>query len=703
MIPSNITHIGRNAFSNCYSLEKVEFAPDIELQVLEKHSFDSPIKSLSIPPSVSEFKEMCFPINLKEMIIMSGNKNYKNYEDKLILGKSDKKSDEFDVVVFAQRGIKSVTLPSNIKKIGPYAFALSSIESITISSSVTHICGGAFMNCRDLKHVDIPSDSQLQIIDDSAFSSSSIESICIPSSVTQICSFAFCNSILKHINFLPDSQLQMIGLCAFGGTQLERILIPSHVKEIDIESFSRIPTLKSCEFQSDSELRIIGRESFMYCDSLERFSFPSSVIYIGAYAFGHCTFQEMLIHSDSKLRVIEPDAFSCASIQSLFIPQHVTRISENIFSSSSIEAIEIPSNVSELKEGWCSKAELLKKVTVNPNNKYFKNYEKFVFGKSNKESDEFDVLVFVSRDIQDVIIPSNIKIIGSYAFSACQIKAISIPSQVIRIEKGAFSDCEKLENVEFSPDSELETIESEVFSGTAIKKILIPPHVKRICEHSFSYCSSIQTLEFPPESELETIENDAFLDSSIEAIEIPSNVSELKEGWCSKAELLKKVTVNPNNKYFKNYEKFVFGKSNKESDEFDVLVFVSRDIQDVIIPSNIKIIGSYAFSTCQIKAISIPSQVIRIEKGAFGSCYDLQYVDISHDSELRSFGEDAFGETFIESLNIPRHVTCLSDKELSNCFSLNIIEIDDNSELEIVENLQSKEFMVPRHLIDFFD
>ena len=75
----------------------------------------------------------------------------------------------------------------------------------------------------------------------------------------------------------------------------------------------------------------------------------------------------------------------------------------------------------ELKERWCCDTKYLKKITISPTNCQFKFIDdKYLIGKSESKNDEFDKLLFVSRDIIEISIPTNIKIISSYAFDGCE-------------------------------------------------------------------------------------------------------------------------------------------------------------------------------------------------------------------------------------------------------------------------------------------
>lgn len=62
------------------------------------------------------------------------NKNYINYGDLFILGKSSPENESYDVLVFAIRDIEYAKIPDFIRIIGPYSFQdCNCIESIEFS------------------------------------------------------------------------------------------------------------------------------------------------------------------------------------------------------------------------------------------------------------------------------------------------------------------------------------------------------------------------------------------------------------------------------------------------------------------------------------------------------------------------------------------------------------------------------------------
>ena len=209
----------------------------------------------------------------------------------------------------------------------------------------------------------------------------------------------------------------------------------------------------------------------------------------------------------------------------------------------------------------------LRELKIHPNNRYFKNYEedeRYVLGKGDKNSDIFDTLVFVSRNIKNIVIPNCVKIIGKQACSYSDVESLLVTSQVTLIDDEAFRSCFNLETVEFAPDSQLEIIGFSSFVFTKIEHITFPSHLKKNKGCAFDENYKLITVEFQPNSELEELS--IFSDSKLENIEIPKNVSKLD---FSLMKHLHKVTIDKNNPYFKNYEKdkrVVLGKTDPKGD-----------------------------------------------------------------------------------------------------------------------------------------
>lgn len=243
----------------------------------------------------------------------------------------------------------------------------------------------------------------------------------------------------------------------------------------------------------------------------------------------------------------------------------------------------------------------------------------------------------------------------------------------------------------------------------------------------------IKTLRFNENSKIGTIYQKSFMNSTIETLYIPQHLKELRGGWCVGSINLRKIEISPlNNNFLFDQNKYLLGKTDPQSDNFDALLFAICDISEASIPSNIKIISSYAFHRCSklitvkipsdsklqvieeyafansnIKKISIPKHVLKIGKIAFYSCKNLQLVEFHEDSELQLIEENAFANSKINQISIPKHVSKIGKSAFNSCKNLQIVEFQEDSELQSFEISNNEYgnilFMVPVQMEKFKD
>lgn len=170
---------------------------------------------------------------------------------------------------------------------------------------------------------------------------------------------------------------------------------------------------------------------------------------------------------------------------------------------------------------------------------------------------------------------------------------------ITRILNGSFQFKSSIRTVQFAPDSAIEVIEKAAFSRSSIETISIPPHLTEIGNFAFSDCQNLKEVKIPPNSELKRIGEQAFCNTAIESLFIPSKTSELCSGFALKTPNLNKVHVMEGNENFMSHDdKFIYGKSDKMKENFDVLVLAVKNIEsNLTIPSFIETISSFSFST----------------------------------------------------------------------------------------------------------
>lgn len=458
-----------------------------------------------------------------------------------------------------------------------------------------------------LNYIFNDKDKTCKIIGGNNFSSS----VFIPRSVkrnmqdyiiTEISEGSFSNSFIQTVEFPSNSEVRIIGKEAFSESLITKIIIPQHVTEICEGAFNRCKQLNQVIFSENSELLKIGKNSFRLC-AIESISIPSHVTEICEYAFSSCfQMKDIEFSNNSELKTIGKGAFLCTKIENFIIL----------------------SNDIDFKDEWNYNMNQLKNIKISEKAKsqfIYSDDGKFIFKKSDPNSEDYDSLFFSQKDITEVTIPPFIKRISSCAFAFSKIEYIMIPKQVTEICSFAFSNCKELQKVEFEENSDLQIIGKYAFGCTSIESITIPKHITKISEGTFFNCEKFQEINFHDDCELKIIDKRSFGFTALQSITIPASVVELKDKWLKYVNSEDfDVKIDEKNKQFKYFEdKIIVGKTNPESEEYENLVFARRSIENLKIPPFIKRIAPFAFSECK-KLESISDHNLSefiIEKKAF--------------------------------------------------------------------------------------
>ena len=135
----------------------------------------------------------------------------------------------------SQHEIGKLSLPSDLEKIGAYAFSgCSKLQSAEIPSGISVISAGLFNLCTSLKSVKLP-DGITEINVYAFAQCSSLEDIVIPPTVKTIGEHAFegCGLLRDEALGFGDA-LTYIGYCAFSNcSNLKNVVIPKNVVHFD--------------------------------------------------------------------------------------------------------------------------------------------------------------------------------------------------------------------------------------------------------------------------------------------------------------------------------------------------------------------------------------------------------------------------------------------------------------------------------------
>lgn len=395
-----------------------------------------------------------------------------------------------------------------------FDYSFSGISEIIIDEGITSIDDFAFCGCRSVKSIQLP--SSIKKIGKSAFSSSGIESIEIPYGITEIPEQAFESSALKSIT-LPYSIKNIGGRAFYKCNKLEEIYLPNSVVSIGNSAFYECTTLE--EIHLSENVSVIEDGAFYKCSKLIEIDIPDATGKIGASAFSGCTNLKNLTISQN-VKYIGAHAFTNTKWLANQTADFLV-VGDNVLLlyQGSSSTVSIPNYINYIADGAFQENEILKYVFIPDSVKYIGNSAFYFCTNLKKINIPYSVSYIGSsafdfcKSLESIVIPSSIKKIeyrtfsccysltnvslpeglenlGSNAFAGCNnLKNISIPDTVTDIDT-AFRGCDVLENI--SIPKEQTEIKGYAFNcDYNLKYIIIPSTVKSIGDSAFWKCTSL--------------------------------------------------------------------------------------------------------------------------------------------------------------------------------------------------------------------
>lgn len=287
---------------------------------------------------------------------------------------------------------------------------------------------------------------------------------------------------------------------------------------------------------------------------------------------------------------------------------------------------------------------------------------------------------FDQSHISNITLSLNTEEIGSWVFANTYLQNIHIPNSIVSIGDSIFTNANRLESFtgkfassdnkcliienklryfagfgleEYSLPEGIDIIGAGAFSSfTNLKKIIISDGVSTIGQDAFYNCSSLTNITIP--NSVTVIEAYAFNNcTSLQSISLPEGVEEISHCTFYNCESL--LTVN-----------IPYGVSTIGASAF----YHCTSLADITIPDSVRIIGDNAFSGCtSFSDIIIPNSVNEIGYRAFFGCSNLKTV--SFPDKVTDIWDTAFeGCSSLEKFSgayASNDGRCLIFEEYNNC------------------------------------
>ena len=212
----------------------------------------------------------------------------------------------------------------------------------------------------------------------------------------------------------------------------------------------------------DTQDNIIGDRMFKDCDVLTYFIMPKYVRAIGSRAFEGCSY-----------------------LSSLAIPGSLEIIGDSAFNGSGLTSLTIPHTVKTIGRSILMDCKQFQKLVANCDS--IGCWFREEYGRSR----------FRHVPLKEVILGDSVRVIGGYAFYACEdLIKVSFSNALLSIGYQSFAGCVGLKSVSF-PES-LTTIGNLAFSYcTGLTTLSFSRNLKMIGQYAFEKCTGLTTLSFP--------------------------------------------------------------------------------------------------------------------------------------------------------------------------------------------------------------
>lgn len=506
------------------------------------------------------------------------------------------------------------------------------VEKIILGNSVKSLFP-FFLQGTQVEELDIPPN--VTTLPEHTFSYSNIYKLKIPDTVTSIgdklCYDCFWLSEVTIGNGVKSVGFQSFYMCH----RLQKAILGNNIQSIGKEAFYRCEEMTTAELPDS--LRVIEESAFASCYKLANLTLPENLEEIRQNAF-YDTGALRRTTLNKNLKVLEEGAFHDSGLETVVIPEAITRIEYGTFSGAkNLKSLTLHNNITYIGDYAFARTDNLTEITI-PESVTSIGHHAFYKANGLTEITIPDSVTKISdavfqecENLQKVRLSRNITSITDSMFAQCaKLSNIKIPDSITRIENNAFKDCQYLVSLRI-PESVKYIGDSCFYNDINLSVINIPQGVEFIGNSCFYNCRHIKSITLP-DSVTEIRYNAFRLCRSLETIDIPDSV--IKVG----------ITAFHDTKWFDNQEdgvvysgKVVYTyKGDMPKDTSLTVREGTKGLADlalnglgnltaVTLPDSIEYIGTCAFRSAGIKSIQLPPKVESIENYTFQYCNSLEH------------------------------------------------------------------------------
>jgi hypothetical protein len=711
IIPNSVTTIGNGAFSQCYNMTSLTLGNGLETIGDNAFIYCNSLNSITIPASVSSIGGSILGRcpGLEKIQVENGNAKY------------DSRNNCNAIIETASNtlimGCNHTVIPNSITSIGPGAFGgCTGLTSVTIASGVTSIGEGAFGGCTGLTSIvvedgntvyDSRNNCNALIETATGLLVAGCNNSVIPDGVKVIGSSAFSGRKDLTSIMIPNS-VTSIGNNAFSGCGLTSVTIPNSVTSIGDGAFS------GCGLTSvtiGNRVSTIGRNAFQECYKLTSITFPNSVTFIGQLSFNGCSLSSVVL--GSGITSIEQLAFLNVPLKDVYCSaKEVPEVSSSAFGfSSSINAtLHVPEgSVDAYKAAapWSGFKEVVaieSKKTIHVETAG--TLPTLISDAEKYTADELTLTGNLNgTDIRLIREMAGNNYLGQPTNGV--LRKLDLSGANIVAGGDMYLDADEVWSSHnsyahwggeyFHFNTQQNVLGNAMFAGCEkLVDIVLPKSIISIGNLAFFDCMNLESLVIP--ENVSSIGMDVFVEcNKLSGISVadgntiysaPANCNVLMEGTTLMLAFGNSVIPEGTTAIGANAFKSYYGNADFVVPEGVVSIgdnaFAWSNIKSISLPSTLKRIDPFAFSLTQLESITIPASVEFIGERILNHCSNLTKVTVASGNPVYDTRDncnaiiETASNTLIQGCKttvIPESVTALGTTAFTECQDLTSITI----------------------------
>jgi len=280
-----------------------------------------------------------------------------------------------------------------------------------------------------------------------------------------------------------------------------------------------------------------------------------------------------------------------------------------------IERLTLKGSITD--EDW----NILNEMALTGNLSFLDMTEATIVGNPNSEiykDNEIPAYQFsCSKTLQTVLLPKNIKGVGTSAFSVCsKLNSVSFPNSLLIIGNEAFKSCSKLTLLEL-PQS-IDSIGTRAFYDTPISgELSLPQKLRVVAKQAFAKTNITKLIinhdvYAAQDTKMYTINNNSVFASCkyLQKVVVEEGCTCLELGFTN-CESLTDLTLPSTLKYIGRDSKYTHNHIFERC----------TSLTNLILPEGLSLIGINAFDSTSLQTLEIPKTVQYIGDYAFQNAY----------------------------------------------------------------------------------